>query len=340
MAKFQKINVRSTDEVGNIADSLNIFLENLREITQNISASEKKLLSNSEHVNNIVTSSANEVSKVNATMNAMEGRVLEMSDMVHKIAENAQSNKEMMSSVIHETKSQAEYIGEVGQKAEKLEEDAVSARECMQNTIVRIGKTLEDKIEESKEVERIQQLTNQILNVADQTNLLALNASIEAARAGESGKGFAVVANEISSLAEESSKTAGEIQKINTFIVDIVDKLAEASFELLNYVKTNVISDYDVLVHTGEEYASDAHNFKDQMEKFGGCIDELQQSMERIHYYVNGIMDGFDKQKEEVVKNSGYMTKIDEEFKKIVDAVLNNKEIVDELETIISQFKI
>lgn len=53
-----------------------------------------------------------------------------------------------------------------------------------------------------------------------------------------------------------------------------------------------------------EEYASDAHNFKDQMEKFGGCIDELQQSMERIHYYVNGIMDGFDKQKEEVVKNS------------------------------------
>ena len=62
--------------------------------------------------------------------------------------------------------------------------------------------------------------------------------------------------------------------------------------------------------------------------------------MERIHYYVNDIMDGFGKQKEEVVKNSGYMTQIDEEFKKIVDAVLNNKEIVDELETIISQFKI
>lgn len=118
----------------------------MREIIQNISASEKKLLSNSEHVNNIVTSSANEVSKVNATMNAMEGRVLEMSDMVHKIAENAQSNKEMMSSVIHETKSQAEYIGEVGQKAEKLEEDAVSARECMQNTIVRIERRLKIKL--------------------------------------------------------------------------------------------------------------------------------------------------------------------------------------------------
>lgn len=336
----QKINVRSTDEVGDIADSLNMFLENLREIIHNISVSENKLLNNSEHVNNIVTSSANEVSKVNATMNDMEGKVLEMSDLVHKIAENAKNNNEMMSSVINEAKSQAEYIGEVGSKAEKLEEDAVSARERMQNTIVRIGKTLEDKIEESKEVERIQQLTDKILNVADQTNLLALNASIEAARAGESGRGFAVVANEISSLAEESSKTAGEIQKINTFIVDIVAKLAEASFELLNYVKTNVISDYDVLVHTGEEYANDAHNFREQMEKFGGYIDELGQSMERIHYYVNGIMDGFDKQKEEVSVNSEYMSQINEEFKKIVDVVSNNKEIVDELEMNIRQFKI
>ena len=141
-------------------------------------------------------------------------------------------------------------------------------------------------------------------------------------------------------LQRNHQRLQGKFRKINTFIVDIVDKLAESSFELLNYVKTNVISDYDVLVHTGEEYASDAHNFKNQMEKFGGCIDELQQSMERIHYYVNDIMDGFDKQKEEVVKNSGYMTQIDEEFKKIVDAVLNNKEIVDELEKIISQFKI
>ena len=76
------------------------------------------------------------------------------------------------------------------------------------------------------------------------------------------------------------------------------------------------------------------------MEKFGSCIDELQQSMESIHYYVNGIMDGFDKQKEEVSVNSEYMSQINEEFKKIVNAVLDNKEIVYELERNIRQFKI
>ena len=336
----QKISVKSKDEVGDIASSLNTFLENLREIIQKIGTSEKNLLNNSDHVNNIVKSSADEVSKVNSTMNGMEDHVNKMSELVYKISENAKSNNDMMESVINEIKSEAEYIDSVGEKAQKLQEDAILARETMQNTIVRIGQTLEEKIEESKDVEKVQQLTNQILDIADQTNLLSLNASIEAARAGESGRGFAVVANEISGLAEQSSKTAEEIKKINLFIVDIVDKLTEASFELLNYVKTNVISDYDVLVHTGEEYASDANNFKNQMVEFEGYIDQIQQSMERINFYVNDIMDGFDRQKDEVLVNSEYMSQIDDEFKEIVDAVQSNKEIVEELEKIIGQFKI
>lgn len=336
----QKINVNTRDEVRDIANSLNIFLGNLREIVQDIGISETKLLHNSEYVNNIVTSSADEVSKVNTSMNDMENTVIEMSDLVYKIAENTKNNSDMMASVINETKTQAEYIGSVGEKAEKLEQDAISAKVNMQNTIVRIGDILEEKIEEAKEVERVQHLTRQILDIAEQTNLLALNASIESARAGEKGRGFAVVANEISNLAEESSKTAEEIQKINTFIVNIVDKLAEVSFELLNFVKTNVISDYDTLVLTGKEYANDAHNFKKQVVEFAGYIEELQKSMERINYYVNGIMDGFDKQKDEVVVNSEYMSQIDGQFKKIVDAVQNNKEIVDELKMVLGQFKI
>ncbi|WP_270853873.1 methyl-accepting chemotaxis protein [Roseburia hominis] len=336
----QKITVRSSDEVGNIAGSLNVFLENLREIIKKISECEYKLAGNSEHVNNIVTASADGVAKVNATMSVMEDNVLEMSEVVHKIAEDAKNNNERMTSVIGETKAQAEYIGGIGVKAKNLEKDAIQAKERMQETIVRIGRTLEDKIEESKEVEKVQKLTGQILSVADQTNLLALNASIEAARAGESGKGFAVVANEISNLAEESSRTAAEIQKINTFIVNIVDSLTEASFELLNFVKTNVISDYDVLVHTGKEYASDADSFREQMLAFEGYMNELQQSMARINSYVTDIMSDFDSQKEDVVKNSEYMSEIHGEFHKIVDAVMDNKEIVDELERIIGQFKI
>lgn len=336
----QKIHVKSKDEVGDIAKSLNVFLENLREIVQNIGTNEHKLLENAEHVNDIVVSSANEVSQVNVVMNEMGDNVLEMSDLVHKIAQNAKNNHDKISSVMSETKSKTEHINHVGEKAQKLEKDAISAKEHIESALDRIGQTLEEKIAGSKDVERISELTDQILEIADQTNLLALNASIESARAGESGRGFAVVAGQIGKLAEQSSETAEEIQTLNAYIINVVDQLAEASFELLNMVKGNVMSDYDVLVHTGKEYANDANGFRELMTVFEEHINEIQQSMNRINEYVDQIMNGFDKQKEEVLNNSEHISQMDEEFKEIVNAVQDNKEIVDELEKIIKQFKI
>ena len=86
---------------------------------------------------------------------------------------------------------------------------------------------LSKAIEDTKFVDEINKLLETILDITDQTNLLALNAAIEAARAGEAGKGL--VAEEVRKLAEESSNTAGQIQKITETVVSSVKELANNS---------------------------------------------------------------------------------------------------------------
>ena len=105
------------------------------------------------------------------------------------------------------------------QNADKLKNDAILNKKNTGEIVTDIIGKLQTTIQESKKVEKVSELTNDILNIADQTNLLALNASIEAARAGEAGRGFAVVASEIGKLSESSRDAAVNIQSINSTVI-------------------------------------------------------------------------------------------------------------------------
>lgn len=134
--------------------------------------------------------------------------------------------------------------------------------------ITDIIETLKAAIEESKSVDRVNELTEEILSVSSQTNLLALNASIEAARAGEAGKGFAVVADEIRKLADSTRETANNIQSINALVTQAVNKLANNSNAIVEYIDGTIMPDYDRFVENGVQYRDDAAYVNTTMDHF------------------------------------------------------------------------
>ena len=158
-----------------------------------------------------------------------------------------------------------------------------------QNLMDSILSALKRAIEDSKSVDRVNDLTGEILNISSQTNLLALNASIEAARAGEAGKGFAVVAEEIRQLADSSREAANNIQTINNMVTNAVKELIKDSSELVKYINESILPDYDNFVDSGKQYNLDATHVNEVVDHFDEQAVELNRLIVYITEAINAL---------------------------------------------------
>lgn len=158
--------------------------------------------------------------KINAAME-------EVASHTESLNNQSVSVYQAMEQIVGEANSGSEFAKEIKERADELRESGQKRRMVTGEMASDINKLLQSSLEKSKDVEKINALTNDILDISSQTNLLALNASIEAARAGEIGKGFAVVADEIRNLADSSRETANHIQEISSEVTSSVRELAE-----------------------------------------------------------------------------------------------------------------
>ena len=149
--------------------------------------------------------------------------------------------------------------------------------------------SLNQKIEQSREVKEIAKLTDEILSIASQTNLLALNASIEAARAGEAGRGFVVVAEEITKLAAGSAKTAEQIRSISDMVIHAVEELSSESEGMLDFVEHETISGYEKLVLVGDEYESNTRTIYEMLTDFSNKFRQVEESMQEVNLSMSAV---------------------------------------------------
>lgn len=218
----KRVTVKSMDEIGQSSIGINHFIETLQNIMSNIISNSNVLDGVVGNVASSVAASSDNANDISAIMEELSATMEEVSATTNSVSENTTAAEGKVQKMADQTKVMSQYAQDMKKRATELEH---TATENMNNTNEMIGEItteMNQALENSKSVEKVAQLTADILSISSQTNLLALNASIEAARAGEAGKGFAVVADEIRQLADSSRETANNIQTINEQVIEAV----------------------------------------------------------------------------------------------------------------------
>ena len=285
----KRININRKDEIGKVATNINVFIEKLQSIMQKITSNSKQL---DETVGNVVgkVNTANgSACDISAVMEELSATMEEVAATVKNIDENTAVANTKVDKMTIETGNVVDYSNEMNERAIKLQETAQANKDETTKMVSSIIEELKNAMKESKKVEKISQLTSDILSISSQTNLLALNASIEAARAGEAGKGFAVVADEIRELAESSRNTANNIQEINEMVISAVEGLISSSNKIVDYVDETILPDYDDFVSSGKQYNDDSTHIKNIMDEFTGLSNDMQKTIKSMVDAINGI---------------------------------------------------
>lgn len=284
-----RITLDGKDEIGQLAMGINMFIATLQKIM-------KKITESSNQMDKIIDAVADKVSNVNdsscdisSVMEELSASMQEVSSTLTSISERSNQVDENVAQLAEASGDLCEYANSMQKRAEQLEEMAVESKQSASQVISQIVTTLEQAIEESRSVKKVDELSDEILNIAAQTNLLALNASIEAARAGDAGRGFSVVATEISNLAASSKEAANNIQNINTMVVKSVNELVESSDAIVKYVNNNILHDYDSFVDSGKKYSEDSVYINEIVSGFNNKAAHLKTLMTEIADSISGI---------------------------------------------------
>ncbi len=246
------VNFHSNDEMGDMAESFNAFIENINGMISNVIDASQNL---SRSVEQITGSNQN---------------------LSQRTTEQAASLEEVVSAIEETTTiitQNADNAGDANQRSLAISKMAEEGSLIIDEAV----KAINDINKSSKKIAEINSMINEI---SFQTNLLALNAAVEAARAGEQGKGFAVVAGEVRSLAQRSAIAAKEIGSLIQSSIDQIDvgtDLVNQSGEALNKIIESVLDASNII----NEIATASMEQKQGIEQINYAIGEMDSTTQQ-----------------------------------------------------------
>lgn len=271
----QRIPVETDDDLGALAKSFNLVLQNLQhmisaiqKLSQELGDGAANLATTARDNNDGVTRQTDAISMVATAIN-------EMQSAIEEVAGNASRAAEITNSAEETGRSSAEIISESSQQVRKLASQISKAVEVIQKL--------------SDDSNNIASVLDVIRGIAEQTNLLALNAAIEAARAGDQGRGFAVVADEVRTLAQRTQQSTQDIQTmistLQSGVADIVSVMetgseqASETEKLASKAEHQLQAILEAMSHISDVNTSVASATEQQTQ----VVDEINRSITEIN---------------------------------------------------------
>ncbi|WML37022.1 methyl-accepting chemotaxis protein [Clostridium sp. OS1-26] len=334
------INIVDKDEIGILAQDMNIASENTKKLIGDILSDSCEVNASSEELSATVEEITSQLENINEATKQITKLIEENSAS----AEEINSSEQGIMSIILMLKNNAYQASssskEIKQRALEIKERAEKSSEEAELLYKEKQKQIIDAIEHGKVVQDVKQMAEVIQGISKQTNLLALNAAIEAARAGEQGKGFSVVAEEIRKLAEQSSSTVSSIENIIDQVQVAFKNLSIGSEDILKFVDEKVSPDYQMLVNVGVQYEKDALFVNTLADNLAEGTKQIAESIEQTNKaieYMSTSSEETSSSSQDILNNINGITKAMEE---VANTAESQAKLAERLNVKVQRFKI